>query len=80
MNDEFFNREERNPHAVGLECEGFWDADERRWTLIYFLGMKKTSLCFDVAQHGAGCGGGWFGFEGLCATLLARTDGYAHSV
>ena len=42
------------------EHEGFWM-------------MKNPPLYFDVAQHGAFYGGGWFGFEGICARLLART-------
>jgi len=36
------------------------------------FGMKKSPASF--------VGGGWFGFEGFCATLLARAGGYAHSV
>ncbi len=49
-------------HEVHEEHEGLRDADReaRRWTLIYFLGDEKPLR--------AG-GGGWFGFEGLCATL-----------
>lgn len=30
----------------------------------FFLGMKTPA---------SGCGGGWLGFEGLCASLLALT-------
>lgn len=36
----------------------------RKWVGLASLGMKISPASF--------YGGGWFGFEGLCATLLAR--------
>lgn len=40
---------------------GLWESGV--WGLV--LGMKTSPASF--------YGGGWFGFEGLCAALLART-------
>jgi len=41
---------------------------------------RRRILFGDEKSPASGCGGGWFGFEGLYATLLARVRAHAARV